>query len=110
MRRFLIIALLILTGSIHPLMEATAGKDTEAVLQNLFRSLSASRQDHEKKAINDSIILIIDSYAASDSVMEHSFRQIRNLGQITSRNLKLKIITWNLILNKSEKQVLLLFY
>lgn len=104
MRRFLIIALLILTGSIHPLMEATAGKDTEAVLQNLFRSLSASRQDHEKKAINDSIILIIDSYAASDSVMEHSFRQIRNLGQITSRNSKLKIITWNLLLENEKSR------
>jgi len=104
MRRFLITALLVLTGILDPLIGEAAEKDTEAVLLNLFRNIAASRADNDKKAINDSIILIIDSYSASDTVMEHSFRQIRNLGQITSRNSKLKIITWNLLLENEESR------
>jgi hypothetical protein len=104
MRIFFITALLVLTGTRFPLMGVPAEKETEAVLQRLFGKLAASRQDQDKKAINDSIVLIIDNYAASDTVMEHSFSRIRNLGQITSRNSKLKIITWNLLLENEKSR------
>ncbi|MDP4223723.1 MAG: hypothetical protein Q8868_10450 [Bacteroidota bacterium] len=78
---------------------STGRPDTAAVLEKLFRRLAGSTADSLRIRINDSIMVIIDSYAESDSVMRHKFENIRFLGQITSPDSKLKIITWNLLLS-----------
>ena len=75
-----------------------------AELATLFTRLEKVYDDDTRIRINDSIRFIIDSYAASDSVFEHRFTNIRYLGQITSSDNMLKIITWNLILTNSANR------
>jgi hypothetical protein len=73
-------------------------KDTPVLLEQLFRRLANNYDDNDRSRINDSIRLIIDSYAVSDSVFNHRFNNLRYLGQITSTDSTIKIITWNLVL------------
>jgi hypothetical protein len=44
--------------------------------------------------------MILDSYVKSDSVFTHRFTNLRYLGQITSPDSLMKIVTWNLLLEK----------
>lgn len=72
--------------------------DLSSRLERLFDRIMHSRIDQEKIATNDSIRLIIESYAASDTVFSHKFANLRYLGQIMSPDSRIKILTWNLIL------------
>lgn len=74
------------------------------VLEKLFTRLSTIRDDSVRLGINDSIKTIIRSYAESDSVFTHKFNNIRFLGQITSTDGKIKIVTWNLLLTKTRSR------
>jgi hypothetical protein len=67
-------------------------------LEGMFRRIRENLSSPEKLAVNDSIKTIIESYAASDSVFKHRYSNLRFLGQITSPDSLVKIITWNLIL------------
>ncbi len=79
---------------------STAGQPgSAAALEKLFRRLVSNAADSDRLRINDSIRVIIDGYAGSDSVMRHNFGNIRYLGQITSPDSRLKVITWNLLLS-----------
>jgi len=78
--------------------------DISSTLGELFSRLSSSRADYERIRINDSINFIIEGYAGSDTVFNHKFSGLRNLGQIQSRNSQLKIITWNLLLDSSKSR------
>ena len=78
-----------------------SGSDTSAVLAKLFFRLMASRDDTDRIRINDSIKFIIDGYSESDTAFTHRFDNLKYLGQITSKDSRLKIITWNLILADS---------
>jgi hypothetical protein len=51
--------------------------------------------------LNDSIKLIIDGYVDSDSIFNTRLSIARYLGQITSGDSLIKIISWNLILHSS---------
>jgi len=82
----------------------TPDPSTEKKLSDLFSRMAANSDDSSKLAVNDSIISIIDSYASSDSVMKHTFRGLKYLGQITDRNAQMKIITWNLILRDMKSR------
>ncbi len=101
MRRytFIIIAAFIL--SIPQTNCASPSPGTAALLENLFRRILNTNKDIERIRLNDSVQVIIDSYAASDSVFVHKFSGLRYLGQILSPDSKVKIITWNLILSES---------
>jgi hypothetical protein len=77
---------------------------TSSALQKLFSSLITSTRDSDRIRVNDSIKYIIDSYAESDSVLRHRFYNLRYLGQISSPDSRLKIITWNLLLNNSKSK------
>lgn len=70
-------------------------------LARLFSRLKSSESDSARILINDSIKVIIDNYAASDSAFDNKYRGIKNLGQILSSDSKVKIITWNMALEKS---------
>jgi hypothetical protein len=73
-------------------------QNISSILETLYGRINKSKVDAERLRINDSIILIIDSYSLSDSAIDHSFNNLRNLGQITSPDKRVKIIAWNLIL------------
>lgn len=102
MRKLLpVLLIFILTGFFRIAQAGPAGPDTNTLLEKLFSRLASARQDADRIRINDSIINIIDSYARSDSAFIHKFTGLRNLGQITSKNSQLKIITWNAVFGKS---------
>ena len=82
----------------------TGGPSAENRLAELFANLAKTAGDSSRLAINDSITVVIDSYVSSDSVMGHTFRGLKYLGQIADRNSQLKIITWNLILSDSKSR------
>jgi hypothetical protein len=67
-------------------------------LQGMFMRVRENLSSTEKLAINDSIKTIIENYVTSDSVFTHRFSNLRFLGQITSPDSLVKIVTWNLIL------------
>jgi hypothetical protein len=74
------------------------------VLEKLYSRLTDNFNDNNRLQINDSIRLIIDGYVESDTVFSHRFTNLRYLGQITSPDSVLKIITWNLLLTKSPSR------
>jgi hypothetical protein len=74
------------------------GQNTGESIKNLFGRLISSDNDAERISANDSIITFIRSYVRSDSIFNHSL-DIRNLGQITSSDSTLKIVSWNLLLD-----------
>lgn len=96
-----VILIFVLTGFLRMAQAVPAGPDTTALLEKLFSRLASSRLDADRIRINDSIITIIDSYARSDSAFTHKFTGLRNLGQITSKDSQLKIITWNALFGES---------
>ena len=102
----MILAVIIFTASgIFSVSEGqTRSQEISLTLEKLFNRLVASHEDSEKLRINDSIKFIIDSYAKSDSVFTHKYTNLKYLGQVTSKNSGLKIITWNLLLKDSESR------
>jgi hypothetical protein len=68
-------------------------------LENLYDRLSKNFDDSFRIRINDSIQAIVESYVQSDTVFNHKFGNIRYLGQITSPDSIIKIVTWNLVLS-----------
>lgn len=95
---FLFITLTLFVSAPHVHSRALAPHE---MLEGLFKRLVQSTDDKARIAINDSIITIIDKYAASDSVMTHRFGNLRYLGQLTSSDQKVKFISWNLVLRNS---------
>jgi len=75
-------------------------KDLSAVLVNLYDRIVFTVSDTEKTRLNDSIALIIEGYASSDSVFMHRFPNLRFLGQISSSDSRIKMITWNVMLRE----------
>ncbi len=73
-------------------------------LGKLFGRLRENVPPAKKLSINDSIIAIIDSYSESDTVFKNKLTNLRFLGQVTSHDSLLKIITWNLILDDGANQ------
>lgn len=72
--------------------------NTATELEGMFRRLRENRSSAEKLIINDSVRTIIESFASSDSAFRYKFSNLRFLGQITSPDNLVKLITWNLIL------------
>jgi hypothetical protein len=75
--------------------------DTPKVLEKLYSRLVSNYNDTDRIRINDSVRTIINSYVTSDTVFTHKFKNLRYLGQITSTDSLIKIITWNLVLINS---------
>lgn len=92
---YLLLFILLSTGIARSQVSAI---ETPQVLEELFDRLVDNYNDNNRIRINDSIKLILDSYVKSDTVFTHRFTNLRYLGQITSPDSLLKIITWNLVL------------
>lgn len=73
-----------------------------ADLETLFYRLADTIPADQKLAANDSIRHLIDEYVSDDTVFNHRFENVRFLGQITSPDSLVKIITWNLPLKSGE--------
>ncbi len=83
-----------------PLIRAqSASEDTSELLEKLYKRLVNNTVDTNRLRINDSINVIIESYVNSDTVFYHRFRNLKYLGQFTSTDSILKIVTWNLVLS-----------
>jgi hypothetical protein len=98
MKQVCIIILFLSVLVSNSILSQTGKANTEADLIGMFSRLRENLSTAEKLIINDSVKLIIDSYAASDSVFKHRFSNLRFLGQVTSPDNIIKILTWNLIL------------
>jgi hypothetical protein len=72
--------------------------ETEDKLQTLFTHLVHYSDDKMRIGANDSIRSIIDEYVMMDTVFNHRFQSLRFLGQITSPDSLMKIVTWNMLL------------
>jgi hypothetical protein len=94
---FIYLIILILLSSGISRAQVTQN-DTPQVLEELFNRLVDNYNDSSRIVINDSIRLLIGKYAESDTVFTTRFSNLRYLGQITSPDSLLKIITWNLVL------------
>lgn len=70
--------------------------ETETRLENLFSRLSSVSADSDRLRVNDSIRSVISAWSAAEPVFVHNFPTIRFLGQVTSTDSLLKIISWNL--------------
>ena len=75
-------------------------KDLSSILVNLYDRIVFTVSDAEKVRLNDSIALIIEGYASSDSVFAHRFLNLRFLGQISSSDTRIKMFSWNVMLRE----------
>jgi hypothetical protein len=98
MKRIFLISLLFACQSIGNIYCQSNSASISEDLEGMFRRVRENLSSTEKLLINDSIKLIVEKYASSDSVFRHRFANLRFLGQIISPDSLVKIITWNLIL------------
>lgn len=104
MKRIKGLLIFILFFGMIPLSGQTGLRDTHLILEDLYKRITDTKDEVEKLRLNDSIKLLIDNYVASDSVFTHRFENLRYLGQITSPDMKLKIITWNVFMRNSPNR------
>jgi hypothetical protein len=87
---------------IQPLRGQEKFDVTGELLETLFRRISDTIPDSQKLSANDSIKQLVEKYAGDESVFYHRFDNVRYLGQITSPDSAIKIITWNLVLRNGK--------
>jgi hypothetical protein len=104
MRKEIMILVFFVASCFSPITGQRNKPDISADLERIFSRLLENLNSQEKLAINDSLRLIIGSYASSDTVFNHRFNNLRYLGQITSPDSLIKIIAWNLILEDGENR------
>jgi|WetSurMetagenome_2_1015567.scaffolds.fasta_scaffold00001_4 hypothetical protein len=73
-------------------------KSVSIQMRDLYDRILFTATDSEKIRLNDSILILVDGYTASDTLFSHKFTNLRFLGQITSSDQKVKILNWNLML------------
>lgn len=71
-------------------------------LETLFYRIADTIPAGQKLAANDSIRHLVEEYVSYDTIFNHRFEYLRFLGQITSPDSLVKVITWNLPLKKGE--------
>jgi hypothetical protein len=98
MKHFSLLSIFVTVLTINSIFCQSDSPGITKDLEGMFGRIRENLTSQEKLKINDSIKYIIESYAASDSVFSHRFSNLRFLGQITSPDSLVKIITWNIIL------------
>jgi len=101
MRHLLLSLILLINSSTFITYGQINSESAPGVLEDLYGRLVNNYDDIARIRINDSIRLIIDNYVISDTVFNHRFSNLKYLGQITSSDSLVKIITWNLVLSGS---------
>jgi hypothetical protein len=75
---------------------STYSQSDSETLEKLFGRLIVEREDSVRLRVNDSIKTIVDKVVEIDSVFNFNFTNVRFLGQITSTDSIIKIVSWNL--------------
>ena len=104
MKRRIITGIFFILSAFSILTAQNNQPDITTSLEKLFARLKINFNSAERLAINDSIQVIVESYASSDTVFNHRFQNLRYLGQVTSPDSLLKILTWNLILEDGDNR------
>jgi hypothetical protein len=105
MRQVLISFIVICSVLPWPVTGQTIPVNISDKLEKLFAEMKDNNNNDDQRLIsNDSVRLIIENYAGSDTVFRHKFTNLKYLGQITSPDNLVKIITWNLILEESSSR------
>jgi hypothetical protein len=104
MKHIILCLILITSISTGVAFSQTNTNNVSDSLEKLYGRLIDNFSDNNRLQINDSIRLIIDRYVESDTIFKHRFTNLRYLGQITSPDSVLKIITWNLLLTNSSSR------
>lgn len=97
LKRFLYLLLIFLL-SFQLMKGQQVSSPVSSHLDKLFGRLLKVTDDSVRLQVNDSIKAIVESYAESDTIFSHRFTNLRFLGQITSPDSLIKIVTWNLFL------------
>jgi hypothetical protein len=100
MKKVVVCCLLFITVSTELTRSQLSTDEMSHSLEKLFGRLRSSSDDSVSLRINDSIKFFIDSYVGSDRIFTHTFSNLKYLGQITSSDSVIKIVTWNLLLSK----------
>jgi hypothetical protein len=104
MKQIAVILLLTFTICLSGINGQGVKSDAPRRLENLFGRLLKTSDDSVRISISDSVNLMVDSYVRSDSIFTHTFTNLKYLGQITSPDKQLKIVTWNLLLSTSSSR------
>lgn len=104
MKKEILIVIFFMVSFFSQLLGQNTKPDMSTDLEKLFGRLRETYNSTENLTTNDSIKLIIERYASSDTVFNHRFTNLRYLGQITSPDSLIKIITWNLILEDGDNK------
>jgi len=96
--------LLIFVLSCQLLQSQPSSNGVSARLDKLFGRLLKESDDSVRMQINDSIKTIVESYTESDSIFLHRFSNLRFLGQVTSPDTLIKIVSWNLLLRNQPSR------
>lgn len=100
MKRLLLCILLTASVSGSIIRGQNSQAEISSALGKLYEKLLISPEDSVRLCINDSIRLIVEAHVISDSIFYQRISNLKYLGQITSSDSLIKIVTWNLILNK----------
>lgn len=99
MKRYIVYLIIIFVFSSPVRVNGQDSLDSASVLlESLYGRLINNYDNNLRLQINDSIKDVIDWYVRTDTVFNHRFDNLRYLGQITSPDSTLKIVTWNLVL------------
>jgi len=101
MKRLILLVPYILLSSIG-FVRGQIQNDAAHSLEKLFDRLRSATEDSVRMRVNDSLKVIIDGYAGSDSVFSDAFHNVRNLGQVISSDRQVKILTWNIVLGNNS--------
>lgn len=101
MKRCLIVTAVVILLSPFVRLDAQSdsGKTSE-LLQSLFNRLRNEHIDESRIRIADSINLTLDRYISHDNDFFETFSDVRYLGQVMSTDSLVRIVTWNLVLEK----------
>ena len=102
MRNKLACLLISVLASVRLLSGQEVTSSASGDLEKLYGRLVSNYNDSIRIQVNDSIRSIIESYVRSDTIFDHKFNKLRYLGQVTSTDSLVKIVTWNLVLTDTR--------
>lgn len=93
MRNKLACLLISVLASVRLLTGQEVTSSVSGDLEKLYGRLVKNNNDSIRIQVNDSIRTIIESYVRSDTIFDHKFNNLRYLGQVTSTDSLVKIVT-----------------
>jgi len=70
-------------------------------INRIFEEISNEKNDSVKMVLNESIKEILEDFFESEKSFSADFKQVKNVGKITSKDNLVNIYTWNILLENS---------